>query len=224
MLGTMSAVLPKRVGILEDDAGLRAYLEQSVGEHDDLVLAFSVGTVAEAIARIESSRPDLCLVDLQLPDGSGLDFIAKLKAALPARCLILTVLGDRESVLAALHSGADGYLLKDTPPEQLRRAMLATLAGEAPLSPRAAGYLLEIWKGARQIPGLPNDAALTPREVEVLQLFSRGLSYRDAAESLGISAHTIRDYVKSIYRKLEVHSCTEAIFEARQIGLISPRG
>ena len=105
-------------------------------------------------------------------------------------------------------------------PRSLFLAVLAALL----LSGCAAGYLLEIWKGARQIPGLPNDAALTPREVEVLQLFSRGLSYRDAAESLGISAHTIRDYVKSIYRKLEVHSCTEAIFEARQLGLISPRG
>lgn len=219
----MSPLPAYRVGILEDDAGLRAYLEQIVGEHDDLTLAFSAGSVAEAIAQIESSRPDLCLVDLQLPDGSGLDFISRLKAARPARCLILTVLGDRESVLAALRSGADGYLLKDTPPEQLRRAMLATLAGEAPLSPRAAGYLLELWKGASESTGLPKDAALTPREVEVLQLFSRGLSYREAAESLGISVHTIGDYVKSTYRKLEVHSCTEAIFEAHQLGLITPR-
>lgn len=220
----MSAPAPNRVGIVEDDAGLRAYLEQIVVEHDDLTLSFSAGSVAEATAHIESSRPDLCLVDLQLPDGSGLDFISRLKAARPTRCLILTVLGDRESVLAALRSGADGYLLKDTPPEQLYRAMMATLAGEAPLSPRAAGYLLEIWKGASERSGLPKDAALTPREVEVLHLFSRGLSYREAAETLGISAHTIGDYVKSTYRKLEVHSCTEALFEARQLGLIPPRG
>lgn len=213
-----------RIGILEDDANLRLYLEQIVAEGDGLTLAFSVGSVAEAVACIESSRPDLCLVDLQLPDGSGLDFIAALKAISSARCLILTVLGDRESVLAALRSGADGYLLKDTAPEPLRRAMLATLAGETPLSPRAASFLLEIWKTSAAIPKQPPGARLTAREVDVLTLFSRGLSYREAAESLGISAHTVGDHVKAIYRKLDVHSCTEAIFEARQLGLMSPRG
>lgn len=220
----MSAPAPHRIGILEDDASLRAYLEQIVGEDDGLSLAFSCGTVAGAVARIEASRPDLCLVDLQLPDGSGLEFISRLKAVHSARCLILTVLGDRASVLAALRSGADGYLLKDTAPEQLRRAIVSTLAGETPLSPRAAGYLLEIWKSASAMPGLSNDAALTAREVEILQLFSRGLSYREAAKSLGISPHTIGDHVKSTYRKLDVHSCTEAIFEARQLGLIPSRG
>lgn len=220
----MSSAAANRIGILEDDAGLRTYLEQIVGDDDALSLAFSAGSIAEAIACMEASRVDLCLVDLQLPDGSGLDFISRLKAALPARCLILTVLGDRESVLAALRAGADGYLLKDTPPEQLRRAIVSTLAGEAPLSPRAAGYLLEIWKAAADDARIPGDAALTAREVEVLQLFSRGLSYREAAGSLGISAHTVGDHVKSIYRKLNVHSCTEAIFEARQLGLIPSRG
>lgn len=210
-----------RIGILEDDASLRAYLEQIVREDEGLSLAFAAGTIAEALAHLGTySRLDLCLVDLQLPDGNGIEFISRLKAAQSARCLILTVLGDRESVLAALASGADGYLLKDTPPEQLRRAIRATLAGEAPLSPRAAGFLLEIWKNAQTRAGLPPEAALTAREVELLQLFSRGLSYREAAESLGISPHTVGDHVKSAYRKLNVHSCTEAIFEARQLGLI----
>lgn len=213
-----------RVGILEDDPDLRLYLEQIVGGSDALTLAFSAGSVADAIAHIEPAHPDLCLVDLQLPDGSGLDFIAALKAtASPARCLILTVLGDRESVLAALRSGADGYLLKDTPPEPLRRAMLATLVGETPLSPRAAGYLLEIWRSTPAATKLRPEVALTAREVEVLGLFSRGLSYREVAATLGISAHTIGDHVKAIYRKLDVHSCTEAIFEARQLGLMAPR-
>jgi DNA-binding NarL/FixJ family response regulator len=224
VLEAMNTTASHRIGILEDDASLRAYLEQIVGEDDGLSLAFSCGTVAEAVACIGGTHPDLCLVDLQLPDGSGLEFISRLKDACNARCLILTVLGDRASVIAALRSGADGYLLKDTAPEQLRRAIASTLAGETPLSPRAAGYLLEIWKAAAETPGLPNDAALTAREIEILQLFSRGLSYREAAKSLGISPHTIGDHVKSTYRKLNVHSCTEAIFEARQLGLIPTRG
>lgn len=212
-----------RVGVLEDDADLRLYLEQIIQDGEDLQLAFAVGTVAAAIAQVESSRPDLCLVDLQLPDGSGLDFIAALKKVSNARCLILTILGDRQSVLTALRAGADGYLLKDTAPGPLRHAMLATLAGETPISPRAASFLLELWKATSAIPDRSPEGVLTAREVDVLVLFSRGLSYRETAAALGISAHTIGDHVKTIYRKLDVHSRSEAIFEARQLGLMSPR-
>lgn len=213
---------PSLVGILEDDQELRLYLEQIVSESDDLRLAFSAGTVADATAQVTQARPDLCLVDIGLPDGSGLDFIVWLKAAHPTRCLILTVLGDRESVLGALRSGADGYLLKDTPPEQLRRAITATIAGETPLSPQAATYLLNIFKASAPAPEESDASPLTPREVEVLKLFSRGLSYRETAGILQVSPHTIGDYVKAIYGKLSVHSRTEAIFEARQLGLIRP--
>lgn len=210
------------IGILEDDPDLRLYLEQIVRETEGLALAFSSGTVAEGRILMAAARADLCLVDIGLPDGSGLDFIAWLKAEHPTRCLILTVLGDRESVLRALRSGADGYLLKDTPPEQLQRAITSTIAGETPLSPQAATYLLNVFKAS--VP-LPEDAEANPlsvREVEVLKLFSRGLSYRETAGILQVSPHTIGDYVKAIYRKLSVHSRTEAIFEARQLGLIKP--
>jgi len=216
---------PRRIGILEDDADLRGYLCTIISQSAALEVAFTAGTVAEAIGHCGTTPFDLCLVDLKLPDGSGLDFMAHMKRQCDAKSLILTVLGDRESVLVALYSGADGYLLKDTAPEQLRRSIELTLEGETPVSPQAATHLLEIFKASGA--GRPAEAAedgvdLTEREVEILRLFSRGLSYREAAGALGISQHTVGDHVKAVYRKLSVHSRAEAVFEARQLGLLAP--
>lgn len=226
MLGALivSTAPDSRVGILEDDADLRSYLENVVATADGLALAFSAGCLADAYRSSAATPFDLCLVDLKLPDGNGLDFVAHIKATTSAKCLILTVLGDRTSVLLALKSGADGYLLKDTPHEILRLNVERTLRGETPLSPQAATFLLEMWRGAEIATAScgPLEDALTGREVDVLKLFSRGLSYRETADILRISQHTIGDHVKSIYRKLGVHSRSEAIFEARQIGLFSP--
>lgn len=212
-----------RIGILEDDEALRAYVEAVVEGAEGLALAFSAGCLADAYRASVDNPLDLCLIDLKLPDGSGLDFVGHIKATSTAKCLIFTVLGDRASVLLALKSGADGYLLKDTPPDLLRSNIDRTLRGETPISPQAATFLLEMWRGVEPatVPGRPEDA-LSVREIDVLKLFSRGLSYRETADTLGISPHTIGDHVKAIYRKLSVHSRTEAIFEARQIGLISP--
>lgn len=218
----MSDPVPvRRVGILEDDDDLRFYLEGVVEETPGLQLAFAEGTLAGALQRLAETSCDICMVDLQLPDGNGLDFVAPLRNA-GSKTLVLTVLGDPASVLHALRGGADGYLLKDTAPDQLRRSLFQALDGETPLSPQAATHLLETWKAAS---GALTRAAtvegLTAREVEVLKLFSRGLNYREAAAILGLSPHTLGDHVKVIYRKLAVHSRSEAIYEARQMGLIS---
>ncbi|MFZ5670972.1 MAG: response regulator [Pseudomonadota bacterium] len=213
--------LTRRVGILEDDDDLRFYLAGVVEATPGLVLAFAEGTLAGALERLAVQPCDICLVDLCLPDGDGMDLIGPLREE-GSKSLVLTVMGDAASVLHALRGGADGYLLKETAPDQLRRSLFQTLDGETPLSPLAASHLLETWKAVSG--GLTRAAqaeGLTPREVEVLKLFSRGLNYREAAAILGLSQHTLGDHVKIIYRKLEVHSRSEAIYEARQMGLIS---
>lgn len=217
------AMSAARIGILEDDDSLRGYLEHAVSATEGLELAFSEPTIALARLALVDCPLDLCLIDLQLPDGDGADFVRHVKANSTARCLILTVLGDRASVFAALKAGADGYLLKDTPIDLLQANIFRTLKGETPISPQAATFLLEMWRGTGSAAVQEHsDEALTAREVEVLKLFSRGLNYRETAEALSLSQHTVGDYVKSIYRKLGVHSRTEAIFEARQVGIISP--
>lgn len=213
---------PRRIGIVEDDAHLRRYLCEVVDADPRLQVAFTEGDFVGATRRIDSCPVDLWLIDLQLPDGNGADLVRRLKAGGDLKCLILTVLGDRTSVIAALDSGADGYLLKDTDPAALVGSILSALDGYAPISPQAAHFLLDLYQqDARKARPDPGDAALSAREQEVLRLFSRGLSYREAAEILGLSTHTVRDHVKSIYRKLSVHSRAEAVFEARQLGIIS---
>lgn len=214
---------PARIGIVEDDESLRSYLEDVITATEGMEIVFSEGTLAKARLASTQGQLDLCLIDLNLPDGHGFDLIQFFKTTTAAKCLILTVLADRANVTAALKAGADGYLLKDTPAEQLRANISRTLLGETPISPQAATFLLEIWRGSNAAVVSGQSAeALSTREVEVLRLFSRGLSYRETAEALGLSQYTIGDYVKSIYRKLGVHSRTEAIFEARQVGLIAP--
>ncbi len=221
---SQSFIPPAQIGLIEDDDALRFYLETVLTAEPALSVAFSAATLAEAHRlSAAAARIDLCLVDLQLPDGNGLEFVTRIKRTSRAKCLILTVLGDRASVLLALRSGADGYLLKDTPREQLVLNVLRTLRGETPISPQAATFLLDMWRGvSAAAPANGCEEVLSAREVDVLKLFSRGLSYRETADIIGISPHTIGDHVKAIYRKLGVHSRSEAIFEARQIGLFSP--
>lgn len=213
---------PRRIAIVEDDAHLRRYLCEVVDADPRLEVAFTEGDFAGATRRIDTCAVDLWLIDLQLPDGNGADLVRRLKAGGDVKCLILTVLGDRTSVIAALDSGADGYLLKDTDPAALVGSILSALDGYAPISPQAAHFLLDLYQqDARKARPAPGDAALSAREQEVLRLFSRGLSYREAAGILDLSTHTVRDHVKAIYRKLSVHSRAEAVFEARQLGIIS---
>ncbi len=207
------------IGILEDDEDMQAYLAQTVAPIADMKIVFAATTLVEALAAIDKSPVDLCLVDIQLPDGNGLDFINKIKQKTQARCLILTVLGDRTSVLQALQIGAHGYLLKDTDGAQIIRDIRATLAGEAPISARAARHLLEEFQ--TRAPGAVSgqtECVLTERERDLLNLFARGLSYKETACVLNISTHTVNDYVKSIYQKMDVHSKNEAVFEATSQG------
>ncbi len=207
------------LGILEDDEPTRSYLESHLGTEPDFDLLFSCGLKAEALAALEHKTPDIVLVDIRLPDGTGLDFVREFRAKGTGRALILTVLGDRTTVLLAFECGASGYLLKDTPVEQIARDIRSLVAGGTPISALAATHLLTMLNAApRQSPREVVEPLLTRRELDVLTMFSRGLTYRQTAETLGMSAYTVSDHVKSIYSKMAVHSRNEAVFEAVQNG------
>jgi DNA-binding NarL/FixJ family response regulator len=209
-----------RVGIVEDNFNMRAHFSRVVERALGLDLVFAAETLAEAKAMSGEKALDICLVDLQLPDGSGLEFVAHLRDHTDAKALILTVLGDKVSVLAGLQAGAQGYLLKDTTPAQIEHAIQSAMAGANPISPQAATHLLSILNvpKVRATPQVPKDKEnqITEREKDVLTMFSRGLSYQETADVLNISLNTVREYTKTIYRKLKVHSRNEAIFEAVQ--------
>ena len=208
-----------KIGILEDDDDMRIYLVHLLKQTSDMDVVFACDTVSTAIAAAKTTAPDICLVDIQLPDGNGLELVKVLKSTSNGKALILTVLGDKASVMLAFEAGANGYLLKDTPPEQIRRDIRAVISGGNPISPQAATHLIGLLQNPKPTSNTQySENILTDREKDVLIMFSRGLSYKETAETLKISTHTVSDYVKSIYRKLSVHSRNEAIFEAVQNG------
>ena len=207
-----------RIAIVEDDPVVREHFIEIVSAAPTLDLvgvAPNLGRAAELIKQ----KPDLFLVDIGLPDGSGLDFIPRIKEGCDAKALVVTSFGDRETVVSAIRAGADGYLLKDSAPSVILDGIEVTLAGGAPISASAAVYLLDRLRGGVEIEvAAQEDSGLTPREIELLELFAKGESYKDAARTLGISPLTIGNHVKSIYRKLAVHSRGEAVYEAIKSG------
>lgn len=194
----------------------------SVAAHSGLSLVATAGSLAEARTLLDGPV-DLFILDLGLPDGSGIELIEEIRArgGLEPKILVLSVLGDQETVLAAVLAGADGYLLKDNDSLDIGRQASDALIGGAPPSPSIAAYVLRYLRG-RQGQAKPEegDPLLSPREIELLQLLARGYSNRKAAAELGISPHTISDHVKSIYRKLRVSSRGEAMVRAFRSGLL----
>ena len=210
-----------RIGVLEDDGVMREYLRHTIAGEDGFELAFAAASLAEAREALQAGpAPDICLVDLQLPDGTGTEFVEALSANGHSKALILTVLGDRVSVMKSIESGADGYLLKDSQPELIVQHIRDTLNGASPMSAQAASHLLALVREQKDAKTPLEKSILTDRETEILALFAKGLSYDEAAQLMGISPHTVRDYVKSIYRKLDVRSKSEAVFEAVHMGWI----
>ena len=209
-----------RIAIVEDDPVVREHFIEIASDEDGLDLAGVASNLAKA-REILAQKPDLLLLDIGLPDGSGLDFIPEVRELSDTKILIVTSFGDRETVVTAIRSGADGYLLKDSSVSQILDGIEATLNGGAPVSAAAAVYLLDRLR-KEKVPSVEQveseDAGLTPREVELLELFAKGESYKEAARSLGISPLTVGNHVKSIYRKLAVHSRGEAVYEAMKTG------
>lgn len=212
---------PARVIIVEDDERLRTYAKSALAEAEDIAVAGDAGTLAEGLALVDL-MPDLALLDLGLPDGSGISVIEAIRAKVPGcKVLVFTVFEDRASVLGTLKAGADGYILKDTSAEMVLGHVRATLAGETPISARAAGHLLSLVRDEPVAETAEPDAPhLSPRERELLEYLARGLSRKEAARVMNLSPYTVAEYVQGIYRKLHVRSRGEAVFEAIQAKLI----
>ena len=206
--------------VVEDEPEfLRQYCE-AITREPDLRLAGAVGTLAAALAVIEQSVPDVLVVDLGLPDGSGAQLIRRAVHKRPdCDALVLTVVGDDQHVIDAIEAGATGYLLKDSPVGELARCIRELRAGGAPISPSIARRLLARMRAPANRPST-QPSPLSDREAEILQLVAKGLSFAEVGNALGISAHTVVAHVKKIYRKLSVHSRGEAVFEAAQLGLL----
>ena len=208
------------VGIVEDDPVLRECLGQTVSEVPNFELVGLAATVAEGFVLLDSA-PDVMLVDLALPDGSGLDLIAQARANNSAtRMLVLTVFADVRSVVTAIEEGADGYLLKEANVDQIASAISVVLAGGAPISPAVAGHILARMRKTPDYKPAAQVSTLTNKEMLILEALASGKALKEVAAKQGISVHTVGDHVKAIYRKLSANSRGEAIYKAVQAGII----
>ncbi len=214
---------PVRIAIVEDDLASRKLLVSTLQADPDYLVVAEFSEGKAAVAAIPHLAPDIVLVDLGLPDISGIDVIRKLKA-LDSECnvLVVTTFGDEATVTSALEAGADGYLLKGTVLEELRRDIRFLQSGGSPLSPMVARKLLnKLQSNATAAkPDATGDTTLTRREQDILEMIAKGFSYTETSKICGIAAATVHSHLKSIYRKLEVHSKTEAVYEARRRSLI----
>ncbi|MDQ2892697.1 MAG: response regulator transcription factor [Pseudomonadota bacterium] len=200
-----------RALIVDDVPAGRSILAATLRAISPDVVIVEAASIAEAQPVIER-RFDLALIDLGLPDGRGSTLIRQLKRNPTCITAAVTVMDDDPSIEDALAAGADGYLLKDSEPELLQSRIVRLLAGEPSLSPSIARRVLARFR----TDAMPSDDPLSAREREVLALVARGLRATEAAVTLGISAHTVRDHIKSIYRKLDVSSRAEVTLEAQR--------
>jgi DNA-binding NarL/FixJ family response regulator len=209
--------MPHSVLIVEDDTDLRRSFANAVRGDGDLTLAGEADDLPEGRRLLESIRPDVLLVDIGLPSGSGIELIRQANANLPhCDVMVITVFGDGCHVLECIEAGATGYLLKGTEGPGIGAQIRALRAGGSPISPVIARQLM-VRLGPSAIKP-PN--ALSEQQRTVLELSGKGHSYEEIARMLGLSRHTVETYVKRIYRKLQVHSKTEAVYEARKLGLM----
>jgi DNA-binding NarL/FixJ family response regulator len=209
--------------LVEDDDATRARLALAIRSHPELALAGEAASLAAARAALASGKPDVLLVDLGLPDGSGIDLIREVKRAdRPPEVMVITVFGDEQHVVAAIEAGATGYILKDGSSQYVADSILELVRGGAPISPAIARHLLRRFHEPTPAPA-PSTPGLTAREREVLALLVKGFTFQEIGGLLGISAHTVTTHVKHIYEKLEVRSRSEAVYEAMQLGLIDEK-
>lgn len=214
-----SVHLPGSALVLEDVPDVADWLARLLGERFPGIPVSVADSLATAATILDAGFvPELALVDLNLPDGDGIELIARLSQQFPdCLCVVTTLFADDAHLFPALRAGAQGYLLKDQPQERLSAALEGILRGEPPLSPAIAQRLLRSFQAQ---PGDEPAGALTPREREVLVLVSKGCRLPELAEHLQISRHTVAHYLKSIYRKLNVNSRAEAALQAARMGLV----
>jgi DNA-binding NarL/FixJ family response regulator len=207
--------------LVEDDAPTSWRLQDALGQSGYQVRAAS--TLAEARAALAEAAPTVLLTDLQLPDGHGVELIRETRARFPdTEIMVISILGDEESVMRAITVGATGYLLKDAFPTDIAATVRDLVAGHSPISASIARFIVRRTQRQLEPPPGPqlNTTKLTPREIDILWGIAKGFSYAEIASHLGLSKQTVPGHIKSIYRKLEVHTRGEAVFEAVQQGLI----
>lgn len=201
-----------RVAVVEDRLQDRQHLVETINGAPGFSCVAACRSGEEALAALPGCRPDIVLMDIQMPGLSGIECVRALTDLLPdSQTMMLTVLEDHELIFQSLAAGATGYLLKKTPAPKLLEAIRELRAGGAPMSGQVARKVVAAFR--RPAGGASPAAKLSPVELTILQLLARGLLYKEVAVQLGISLGTVRTHVWHIYRKLQVHNRTEAVLK-----------
>jgi len=217
---------PIRVLIADDHALFRRGLEMVLDEEDDIDLVGQASDGAEAVTMAGESLPDIVLMDIRMPKTNGIEACRAIKEVSPsAKIVILTISDEEEDLFEAIRAGASGYLLKDIPLDEVAEAVRAVHGGQSLINPSMAGKLLTEFatlakrddeERAQEVPA----PRLTEREMQVLKLVARGMNNRDIAKELFISENTVKNHVRNILEKLQIHSRMEAVMIAVREKLI----
>jgi len=217
---------PIRTMIVDDHALFRRGLEMVLDEEPDIELVGQASDGAEAVEKAAESLPDVVLMDIRMPRSSGIEACRAMKEAAPsAKIIILTISDEEEDLFEAIRAGASGYLLKDIPLDEVAEAVRAVDGGQSLINPSMAGKLLTEFATlarrdgearAQEVPA----PKLTDREMQVLKLVARGMNNRDIAKDLFISENTVKNHVRNILEKLQIHSRMEAVMVAVREKLI----
>ena len=198
------------VSIVDDEADLREHIAGYLAAAGNIRCISAYASAAEALDHLPQDRPDVILMDINLGDMDGIECVHRLTALVPqVQVLMLTVFEDTDQIFRALAAGASGYLLKRLSPKKLLEAIEEVHAGGSPMSAPIARKVVESFKAALARGDASVD--LSPRERSVLDRLAYGLAYKQIADELEVSIHTVRNYIRRIYEKLHVHTRTEAV-------------
>jgi DNA-binding NarL/FixJ family response regulator len=202
--------MPITVSIVEDNDQLRGTLARVIGRAEGFQCLSHYGNAEEALKDLPHVRPEVVLMDINLPGMNGVDCVRELKRLMPqTQVMMLTVYEDTENIFNALAAGASGYMLKRTPRDDLVEAIREVHRGGSPMTTHIARKVVQSFQKPPSTPEATE--SLSPREAEVLDLLSQGLIYKEISDRLGISYETVHTYIRRIYEKLQVRTRTEAV-------------
>jgi len=210
-----------KVLIADDQRLMREGLATLLALADDIDIVAQAGDGAEAIELAQARRPDVILMDIQMPRVNGVEATRTIRSILPAtQIIILTTFDNDEYLLEGLRAGACGYLLKDMPSEQLADAIRSAAKGQSPIGPEMARKLVNLVTQNPIVPLSPTAGELSEREIEVLRLIADGLSNKEIAEKLFIAEGTAKNHVSNILSKLEARDRAQAVARAKELNLL----
>jgi DNA-binding NarL/FixJ family response regulator len=214
-----SSTKPIRIAIVEDQQEIRDGLRFLINNTEGYQCTDAFGSMEDALRSLPGNMPDIALTDIGLPGMSGIEGARLMKDRWPELVVVaLTVYDDDERIFDALCAGASGYLLKKTPPAKLIESLKEAMNGGAPMTPEVANRVVALFRKVR--PPAKADCDLTPHELRLLKLLVEGHSYKTAAAELRSSVNTIGFHMRNIYRKLQVHSKSEAVVKAMRHNLV----